>query len=179
MGFLSCFPCFNSAHSGAAPDEQAGAPPQTPGYPMNPMPSPQTRQYPLTIPLHSDTPLSEGRQAELELHVRDDGFVYQNNRRFSTGEWDETRYVMNGEGRIFADRPQRDPMVDWSPMNHSSFLRGEPAAAAGGLTAHGGVIATVDNLSGHYAPRPEHMQQMLDELEARGIDTSQIARSYF
>jgi hypothetical protein len=178
MNFFSCFPCFNSAHSGAASDAQAGSPPQAPSYPMTPMPAPQTRQYPLTIPLHSDTPLSEERQAALELSVQSDGFVYQNGRRFSTGEWDETRYVMDGSGRMFADRPERDPMVDWFPMNHSSFLRGEPAAAAGELTAHGGVIQSMNNLSGHYGPLPAHMQQMLDELQARGVNTSQIATTF-
>jgi hypothetical protein len=178
MNFFSCFPCFNPTGPGADASAQSGAPPQTPSYPMTAMSAPQTPKYPLTIKQPSEYPLTEERQAALELEVGQDGLVYQRGRRFSTGEWDETRYVMNADGRMFADRPTRG-FNDWFPDNHSSILRGEPAAAAGELTAHGGVIATINNLSGHYRPRPQHLQQMLTELQTRGVDTSQIATTFF
>jgi len=130
------------------------------------------RRYPLTIRGSTTHPLRPEQQAAHELQVGSDGFVYQGGRRFSTGTWDESRYVMGADGKMYADRPVRtDGMF---PDNHTSFLAGQPAAAAGEVEAHGGVIKSVNNSSGHYAPTVRHTDQMLEELKTRGVDTSRI-----
>ncbi|VVE12038.1 hypothetical protein [Pandoraea anhela] len=130
----------------------------------------------LTIARPTTFPVRAEQQATHELQVKN-GLVYQNNRRFSTGEWEETRFVMGADGKMFADRPDRGDVP--FPDNHTSFLRGEPAAAAGELTAHGGVIETMNNFSGHYAPTNNHTKQMLSELESRGVDTTKIKTTAF
>ncbi|WP_186166033.1 hypothetical protein [Burkholderia gladioli] len=134
------------------------------------------QQYKHTLSQKSTYPLSSEQRAEHELKVGDDGLVYQNNRRFSTGQWEESRYVMGEDGRMFADRPNRQEGV--YPDNHTSFLGGkQPAAAAGEITAHGGVIETLNDSSGHYQPKAKHTKQMVDELEHRGADTSKLKTS--
>jgi hypothetical protein len=121
-------------------------------------------------------PLRPHQQAAHELSVGNDGLLYQEGQRYSTGDWEESRYVMGVDGKIYADR--KDRMNGVHPDNHSSFLAGaQPAAAAGELVAHRGVIESVDNLSGHYAPSAAHMQQLIDELERRGVDTSGIRQT--
>lgn len=80
------------------------------------------------------------------------------------------------DGTLYADRKER--FDGKFPDNHSSFLGGERlAAAAGELTAHAGVIHSVNNLSGHYAPPDACTQQLFQELERRGVDTSSIKRT--
>ena len=62
----------------------------------------------MTIPTRTTLPLRPDQQVAHELEVGSDGLVYQDGRRFSTGAWDESRYVMDPVGKIYADRPVRD-----------------------------------------------------------------------
>ncbi|MFJ2991145.1 hypothetical protein [Pandoraea sp. NPDC087047] len=134
------------------------------------------KAHALTISQATTHPLRPEQQVTHELQVGADKRVYQNGRRFSTGQWEESRYVMGADGKMYADRPDRQNGA--FPDNHTSFLAGQqPAAAAGEITAHNGVIESLNDLSGHYAPTSRHTQQMLNELHERGVDTSSIQTS--
>jgi hypothetical protein len=52
-------------------------------------------------------------------------------------------------------------------FHHSSFLAGEPVAAAGEIRVSNGVLKTVSNNSGHYQPQPGYLIQFLLELRKR------------
>jgi hypothetical protein len=57
-------------------------------------------------------------------------------------------------------------------LHHSSFLSGDPVAAAGELEiAHGRVLAH-SRESGHYKPTKEHHEQFINEMHKKGIDLS-------
>jgi hypothetical protein len=75
-------------------------------------------------------------------------------------------FVMDQNGSIYAG-PQ-----DLMEFHHSSFLSGDPVAAAGELEiAHGQVVRHSRN-SGHYQPNKEHHEQFIAEMNERGIDLS-------
>lgn len=134
------------------------------------------RAYPLALQTTTSYPLKPPHREAHELNVGADGRVYQEGRRYSTGSAAESRYVMAVDGTLYADRKER--LDGKYPDNHSSFLGDtQPAAAAGEITAHAGVIHSIDNHSGHYAPTDAHTQQLFQELERRGLDTSSIQRT--
>ncbi len=76
-------------------------------------------------------------------------------------------YVMDGGGRIFSAAKQ-------DVEHHSSFLAGNPAAAAGMMTVIDGKLDYVNGESGHYCPSKDEVDQFIAELRARGVDTSGI-----
>ncbi len=76
-------------------------------------------------------------------------------------------FVMDGNGRIFSAAKS-------DVEHHSSFLAGNPAAAAGLMRVINGNIDYVNAESGHYQPMKEDIDQFIAELKARGIDTSKI-----
>ena len=80
-------------------------------------------------------------------------------------------FVMDETGRFFASKRQAR-----GEFHHSSFLAGEPVAAAGEITVDQGVVKAVTLKSGHYKPREFFMDQFSTELGRRGVDTSGIIR---
>jgi hypothetical protein len=73
-------------------------------------------------------------------------------------------YVMDECGNIFASKSQ---VV--GKFHHSSFLAGEPVAAAGEISVKDGIIDSVTRRSGHYMPDAKHLQQFVAELEEQNI----------
>lgn len=60
-------------------------------------------------------------------------------------------------------------------MKHSSFLAGDPVAAAGELTVAEGRITLISDNSGHYRPPRRYTFQLIDRLKRQGIDVDDIA----
>lgn len=72
-------------------------------------------------------------------------------------------FVMSPTGGIYAN--EHKPGL----FHHSSFLAGQPTAAAGEVQVTKGVLKNVTNKSGHYHPGAPQMFQVLQEFQSRGI----------
>jgi hypothetical protein len=59
-------------------------------------------------------------------------------------------------------------------FNHSSFLAGQPVAAAGEMWFENGVLKGISDSSGHYQPGLTHTMQMLRQLQTMGADLSGV-----
>lgn len=77
-------------------------------------------------------------------------------------------YVMDAQGNFFLNRSGA------SLRYHSSFLAGEPVAAAGEIEVQNGVVKFIDNNSGHYAPPREFLEQAVQRLRRLGIQVPDI-----
>jgi hypothetical protein len=77
-------------------------------------------------------------------------------------------YVMDSAGRLYASQHKV------GLFHHSSFLAGADVAGAGEMNVVGGVLKVITNKSGHYAPTKQEMAQVLEELEGRGVNLSQV-----
>lgn len=120
---------------------------------------------------------SEKQRAGYELQVRD-GKLYDaqgvpfDTRGCKNAIGEETGsaiFAMDGNGRIYA---HKQPKME--KFHHSSFLAGEPVASAGEISVEAGVVKRANYSSGHYKPSELSNTQLKAELEARGMDTSQI-----
>lgn len=72
-------------------------------------------------------------------------------------------FVMDSKGDFYASYEQ---------IHHSSFLRGESVACAGHMLLENGVVHTVMNSSGHYAPPAISLISVAEEFLERGVDIS-------
>ena len=75
---------------------------------------------------------------------------------------------MDEQGQIYVER------LPWEShlarrIKHSSFLGGKPAAAAGYMRIVNGELREINNHSGHYQPTREDFEQVLTQLEQKGI----------
>ena len=55
-------------------------------------------------------------------------------------------------------------------FHHSSFLAGEPVAGAGLMQARKGLLVDLNDRSGHYRPPEKLFQQVIDRLQALGVE---------
>jgi hypothetical protein len=78
---------------------------------------------------------------------------------------------MDAQGNIYASTEQ---VV--GQFHHSSFLAGQPVAAAGELQVEAGELKLISNKSGHYKPSPDLTAQALKVLESQGVDVSRVAQ---
>ena len=82
-------------------------------------------------------------------------------------------FVMDEEGSLYAGSHE------YGKFHHSSFLAGQPVAAAGEIEISSGVIRSITDQSGHYWPPAEHLRQALQVIEAQGIKSSTIKVTIF
>lgn len=61
---------------------------------------------------------------------------------------------------------------------HSSYVSGEDVVCTGCLTAVNGTLTYINNWSGHYRPAPEQVQIVLESLQVRGVDISDVVVQY-
>jgi RHS repeat-associated protein len=73
-------------------------------------------------------------------------------------------FVMDEYGNIYVGSHE------YGEFHHSSFLAGGDVAAAGEIVADNGHVIGITDKSGHYKPDPEYSNQMLKELQDRGVD---------
>jgi hypothetical protein len=105
-----------------------------------------------------------------------------------SGQAGRAIFVMTQDGKIYAadqTAEEEEAEANYAPLSalmqrpnlkfhHSSFLRGQPIAAAGELIFKDGLLCGVTNSSGHYKPGVEHMVQVLQEFQQRGVDLSDV-----
>ncbi len=115
--------------------------------------------------------LDEVQREDFRLHVDEDGFLRDaNDRLFDTSDAGTAQhpnggraiFVMDENGRIYASK-EHIP----GEFHHSSFLSGQPVAAAGELGVKDGKVHLISNQSGHYKPGEEAMGQFMRHLFKR------------
>ncbi len=77
-------------------------------------------------------------------------------------------YVLDSAGNIyfFENEVRKE-------LRHSSMLAGKPVSAAGEITLDAnGRLLTINRHSGHYTPKQEFLESMIQELENDGADLS-------
>jgi len=118
--------------------------------------------------------LTPSQRDKTEVVVKDGLFVYkQSGQPLDTGtKLDGAIFVMDGNGRIFASTKN-----EVGKFHHSSFLGGEPTAMAGHMIVQNGKVLYMDNVSGHYRPDVDQLQQMRRHLGNQGMDLSGVANA--
>lgn len=81
-------------------------------------------------------------------------------------------YVMDGNGNIYT-APDREV------RHHSSFIAGQPAAAAGMWRVEKGKLLYIDSESGHYRPPGDYCEQILEELKKRGVNLDNVRKDFW
>ena len=72
-------------------------------------------------------------------------------------------YAMDGNGRLYVGQHAV------GLFHHSSFMAGGNVAGAGELLVREGRLIAISNKSGHYQPRTEHLQRVLQQLHGKGV----------
>lgn len=78
-------------------------------------------------------------------------------------------YVMDATGKIWVSFGAKV-----NKFHHSSFLKGQPVAAAGEMIIFQGRIYAINNRSGHYHPPPVVIKRVLQTLKSNGVSTQGI-----
>lgn len=73
-------------------------------------------------------------------------------------------FVMSGEGNIHVG----SHVI--GHYHHSSLLAGQPVACAGEIEVVNGFVTWLSNKSGHYAPDPDHLLQILHQLQKNAVN---------
>ncbi len=73
-------------------------------------------------------------------------------------------FVMSAEGNIHV----ASHVV--GHYHHSSLLAGQPVACAGEIEVANGIVKWLSNKSGHYAPNPNHLLQVLHQLQKKAVN---------
>jgi hypothetical protein len=121
--------------------------------------------------------LSADERKAYELTVGPDGLLRDANQQLfdTTGAYTadgpgKAVFVMSEAGTLYASLEHKP-----GKFHHSSFLAGQPVAAAGELVATQGVVTQISNHSGHYKPEEEFTHQVTEHLWRQGAkDTDKI-----
>jgi uncharacterized protein (UPF0276 family) len=76
----------------------------------------------------------------------------------------QVHFVMDHNGNVYVSNYKAK-----GKFHHSSFLAGQPVAAAGYIHVENGVVKAALPVSGHYKPTETNMNQMLWNLYNQGI----------
>ncbi|HJR74318.1 MAG TPA: hypothetical protein VJ806_11840 [Luteimonas sp.] len=82
-------------------------------------------------------------------------------------------FVMNAYGDIFASKTH---IV--GRFHHSSLGQGKPVAGAGELEVRDGKLVALTDSSSHYCPPRRYTEQVLHELQARGVDVDGLVKEF-
>lgn len=74
-------------------------------------------------------------------------------------------FVLDRGGALLANFDDTDERG----FHHSSFVAGEPVAAAGCITVRDGRILSLSNESGHYIPAPSSLHRVMRKLSELGV----------
>ncbi|MFC7344562.1 putative T7SS-secreted protein [Saccharopolyspora griseoalba] len=117
------------------------------------------------------TYLDEVQREAFRLHVDEDGLLrdadgdlFDSSGASTVQHPDDGRaiFVMDENGRIYASTDH-----EAGRFHHSSFLSGQPAAAAGELVVKDGKVELITNQSGHYKPMEADIAQFMRHLFRR------------
>jgi hypothetical protein len=101
--------------------------------------------------------LNDTERAQYEVHVNN-GLLHDASGRLLQSPDYPGIFAMSPEGRIFfADADTAIP----GQFHHSSFLAGQPVAAAGELAIENGTIQSMTTASGHYRTGMSNLDQFI------------------
>ncbi len=110
-------------------------------------------------------------QKAFKVTFNESGLFVKDGKKIDTG-MSQTMFVMKSDGSIYTSPPiKKKP----GAMNHSSLAEGKPIACAGNIKIQNGKLIYIDNDSGHYAPKPEFLVQVLEELKRQGVSLSRVS----
>jgi hypothetical protein len=89
----------------------------------------------------------------------------------ATADCPAALFVMGEDGKIYVYAGEQLTR-DMELIHHSSLLAGAPVASAGHIFVVNGRLVALNSRSGHYLPPPEIFQQVIEELQKRGVDVS-------
>jgi hypothetical protein len=78
-------------------------------------------------------------------------------------------FVMDHDGNMYASTSHAV-----GKFHHSSFLGGQPVAAAGEIEVHNGEVTVVNRKSGHYRPTESQLNQVAEHLSSLGLSNFAI-----
>lgn len=76
-------------------------------------------------------------------------------------------FVMDKHGNIYLSKFSKKGV-----FHHSSFLSGQPVAAAGDIRIENGRVTDVSRTSGHYQPTSNQLRQFMQQLSKLGVPTT-------
>jgi len=126
-------------------------------------------------------------QRDLQVQVREDDGLVRNIRGnlldTSDGSLPSSEGVRQGGVRVYIyvmDVQGNIYVSDSAPgvFHHSSFLAGQPVAAAGEISVVNGRLMLINDYSGHYLPTDVNNQQVVTELRRRGVEVPQSAQQW-
>ena len=112
--------------------------------------------------------MDAAERSKYEVMIKGGKLKDANGKLLGANGREEFLYVMDAHGNIFIESTKNDLRV------HSDFLAGEPVAAAGEIWIENGVVSWINDGSGHYKPKLKFTNQFLKELDARGVDLSNV-----
>ena len=127
-------------------------------------------EYPMLDRYLKEDPIEALYVEAKDLHRYKVSFV-EGGRVFVGGKAVESNsltFAMDKDGNIYAS-------PDKLYLHHSSYLRGQKVSCAGHFFLNEGVIATVMNSSGHYAPPAQSLLSVAEEFLERGLDVENIS----
>lgn len=116
---------------------------------------------------------------ELEQHrvfVRD-GKLYDVNGQPVDTSAASNHWTGNGQGVFVMDRYGNlylSNAHEVGRFHHSSFLDGQPVAAAGEMEVHNGELVGVTDRSGHYKPDAGLLQQAMGQMKQQGVNFDHV-----
>lgn len=115
------------------------------------------------VPMHTLSMESQGRSDDsISKDLSDpDSIKYQ----------DTWIFVCSPEGKIYVGKKRLHPPPRFQ---HSSFLAGGAALAAGQMDLDNGKVVEIRAFSGHYRPKRENLLAFLQMLQEKGVDTKQV-----
>ncbi|KAJ9190344.1 hypothetical protein P3X46_001560 [Hevea brasiliensis] len=106
-----------------------------------------------------------------EVMVVEGKLVYrQSGKPVETVEGTKWIFVLSASRTMYVGKKEK------GRFQHSSFLAGGAAIAAGRLVAHNGVLEAVWSYSGHYRPSEENFLEFINFLEEQNIDLTDVKK---
>jgi len=123
--------------------------------------------------------LSPAEVDKFRVNINPDGFFLSNEGRplgVNLETYARYDFVLTQDGKLYMrdSSMERKGVKGKMRMNHSSFFRGLPVAAAGEFAIKDAQLLGLSGLSGHYLPDDEFFQQIKAELKKRNVDLSFI-----
>ncbi|KAM3364511.1 hypothetical protein ACQJBY_014700 [Aegilops geniculata] len=119
--------------------------------------------------------LGPKEREEYEVVIEDGKFMYKNSRQIldtSGGPRDaKWIFVLSTSRNLYVGQKKK------GTFQHSSFLAGGAASAAGRLVVEDGVLKAIWPHSGHYRPTEENFQEFQDFLRENKVDLSDVKMS--
>lgn len=115
--------------------------------------------------------LSPSEREQYEVVINNGKIVYkQNQQPVDTFEGSKWIFVLSTSHNLYVGEKKK------GRFQHSSFLAGAAASAAGRLTVDKGILKSISPYSGHYLPTEENLDTFIRFLDENGVDMTNVER---